>query len=234
MVENKKGASIALQHVGGLRDDLTNQGAEIQGVVNRRGDIQHDRHLAVVSHHLAVEIEVLDRHRRLMGKRPQQPFVFFVEDPDALVDDLHDTENLVSETPHRRAQNGSGAVAGLLVHRRIETLICVGVRDIEDGFVVGHPTDNSRPGRHPDLFHLRPLRHLGPQIAGGRVDQEQRGPVGVGNVAGGAHQPVDETFDTGTELGRVRQVEELIEMLERALRRLQTILVVLVKLVGAT
>ena len=78
-------------------------------------------------------------------------------------------------------------IPGLLVHLLVETGVIVGVRYVDDVAGSENGASNTKMTRETDLVDLISLGHLGPQVPGLAVIEEQGTPVGLQYVRGGIH-----------------------------------------------
>ena len=154
-------------------------------------DVLGDVHLALEALALDAvldEAAALHGHRGVGGQALGQHLVLVGEDALAAVEDLRHAHHHAVVIEERDRQDGARAVAGALVDGAVEALVRIRVRDVDDALARGGRAGNARAHRYADdarciVRVADPVRHLREELVGPRVELEDRGAVGVEQVA---------------------------------------------------
>ena len=153
------------------------QDAQARGVAGRHPllRVQRDeavRHrlehrFVVVLHrlHVGEELRVLERDRHLRGKGAQARLVLVRKRAAVLVQHLRHADRLALLVDHRHAEDRAREVVGLLVERRVEAQVGVGVGDVDGLARLEHRAGDAQVVRQADLQRLEPLADFGPELA---------------------------------------------------------------------
>ena len=137
----------------------------------------------------------------------QELLVLFREGPVALVQELHDADDLSGRRPQGRGQDRPGLEARGQVRAGVEAGVLVGVGDV-DG--LARPRDragDAAADREPDRRDRSALEDLADELVGARLAQEDRAALGVRLRSGGAE-------DDPEDLRRVERRREGLVRLE--------------------
>ena len=125
-----------------------------------------EHRLVVVLHrlHVGKQLCVLERDRNLRGKRAQTRLVLVAERTAALVQNLRDAYGPAHLVDHRHAKDRAREVVGLLVERRIEAKVRIGVGNVDRLARLEHGAGNAEVIGQADLHRLQALPHFRPQF----------------------------------------------------------------------
>src|SRR5262249_41445265 len=148
------------------------------------------RHLEFLPHTFALDERLghayaLKRDGALRGQHGRQRFVVLVENPIRLVEDLHDSDENVLVIDQRQGQHAARPVAGSPINLRIETLVRVAVRDVDDPTVARAGARNAGARRDADRGYAS--RDFENQLVRGGIVQPHRTAIGMKNLFSSVH-----------------------------------------------
>ena len=184
--------------------------------------------LVVVFHvlHVGEQLGVFQRDRNLRGKCLQPRFVFVGERAAALVQHLGHADDAAALVDDGHAQDGAREIAGLLVERRIEAQIGVGVRNVDRLAHGEHGAGDTDMVGQADLHRLQPLADFRPELIGLLVVEEQSRTLGVQHARRLAHDLLQQRtdLDVGSDLRHdVEEFELLLADRLHALNELRAL-----------
>ena len=161
--------------------------AVVQGDDGVRHRLQH--RLVVVLHvvHVGEQLGVLQGDRNLRREGAQPRFVLVGERPAVLVQNLGDADGLAVFVDDRHAQDRAREEPGLLVERRIEAQVGVGIGYVDRLAGGEHGAGDAEVVGEANLHRLQPLPHFGPKFVGLVVVKEQGRALGVEHARRFAH-----------------------------------------------
>ncbi|MBW1880358.1 MAG: hypothetical protein JRJ84_18510 [Deltaproteobacteria bacterium] len=112
-----------------------------------------------------------------------------------LVEALDHRDDPVVLVAQRHADQGTGAVAAVLVPALVEAGVPVGVLEQDAITGLGDPSGDPLPDAEVDLLHLVALHHLGPQLVAFPVDDVQGGAVRIHQGGDLLHHHLEQRVD---------------------------------------
>ena len=154
------------------------------------------------------ELRVFDRDRDLRGECAEPRFVLGGEEAAVLVEDLRHTDSLARLAVDGHAQDALGLIAGAVVDLGVEPGVGIGVGYDLDLTGSEHLAGDSVVGGEADLGGFHALGESRPQLVRLRVVDEDRRAVGIEELGGGAHDPLEQGIEVDLARELVGDLED--------------------------